>query len=300
MICPVWIGQCVKQNTNNMKILVAVDFSDPKFHEVKAAATLAEQSNGMVRIIWSETLVQTGGRGAPMELASFAADWDLSEQDDTDSAASVRERAINFVTSQWLKTVKWTAFEENEFDAEALVRHERAMRSDLLIMSQPKLNNWEDFFTDSLAETATRTMTCPVLLVQPFDGPFKLPYLAFASRYMADVPRYFRRLQPLFDATEAQLQLIYVNQSGGQGESADGMRRLAWFTNQCGIQDAALSVVNHDDVQNGLMEHLYDHGVRALALVVRNKTSLERLLTAEDEGYASKVPAALITINADS
>jgi acetoin utilization protein AcuB len=152
------------------RILTAVDFDENSTAAVDLAAQFARQNDGTVFLLHVVPMIIPPA-GMPVEQGFYRAQEDLATE------------KLKGIGGKRLRGVKYQSLTHIGDPATAIVRAEKSLAADVVVMATHGRRGFARVFLGSTAETVLRESTCPVLTVR-----YSEPDRNLVGRWMASSP----------------------------------------------------------------------------------------------------------------
>jgi nucleotide-binding universal stress UspA family protein/predicted transcriptional regulator len=152
------------------RILTAIDFDENLMVAVDLAAQFARQNDGMVFLLHVVPMI-TPPAGMPVEQGFYKAEENLAKD------------KLKSIAGKHLHAVKYELLTHIGDPAATIVRAEKSLAADVVIMATHGRRGFSRVFLGSTAEMVLRESSCPVLTVRHTE-----PDRNLVGRWMASSP----------------------------------------------------------------------------------------------------------------
>mgnify|MGYP001003464469 CR=1 FL=1 len=253
------------------KILVPCDFSEPAIEAFRFAIDVAEQSNGIVHLVY---VAEPPVSSEPI-LMPYA---DLEEQLFSDLRSKT---AIEFdkITNRYFNE-KVKVISEMEFGTPSrkildyIIKHS----IDLVVMGSHGASGLREMLIGSNAEKIVRHATVPVLVIKNYvNGPIKNIVFpnTFETDHLEELVMKIKALQNFFNA---QLHLVWINTPVNFISDSIMLERLRSFAKRHMLKNFTINVYNNISEEGGILKFTKSINADLIAMGTHGRKGIKHLL----------------------
>jgi len=277
------------------RILAPTDFSDCATGAVEHAKLLARRFGANITLLHAVSPRSTF-EPLPLEATSFV-----------DPYADEHMRA-----AATLESYRADIFEEfpdsgsvlvTGSPTEAILACSRAVEADIIVMGTHGREGLRRAFLGSVAESVIRQSDRPVLTVRPIDDrarPAGIARILCPVNYSTVASKAYRHALLLASAFNAELTVLYLEETDGYDDSAE-MKRLREWVGDVPLTVRATLLVDRGQAAVQVNDYALRHGVDLIVMGVQHKRrDTITVIGTTTARLTRQAPCPVLTVPADS
>lgn len=281
------------------KILVPSDLSDISENALRMAVDIAEKSNAEIYLINFTEHPLGGSFTATGEIDKKYAD---EENVYTISLVQTYHKKLGQMAAKYgsaTRTINYQVYDEDLKDG--IVKYVKENDIDLIIMGTSGEESADEFFSGNHTEQVIEVATCPVISVKKNykRGDFSKIVLGLsterdkndnflqASNYLNDLAR----------SLNASIEIVNVIDPD-KNNKIEREKELIGFASKFGLKNHKVTIVTHEDKEQGLIRFARERGAGFLAVFTHAEDGFFRIFRSslsEELSMNSDIP--VLTIN---
>jgi nucleotide-binding universal stress UspA family protein len=253
-------------------IITPVDFTDLSAYGSKLAADVAKHTHAQLHFLHIIPL--------PSHVL-LTPEGDLFEDGDFDTSVPRKQKQEAEIKMQAWKEVYYpqaiTSICFGKINEE-LLKYASTQEASLIVMGTHQTIGVKELLQNSHAEYVAMHSNAPVLSLKCDCSHMQVKSIVLAASFKTDDVPHCETVLKLAAAFNAKLHLLRVNIPSDKLEDKIILTNMSAFATKHQLVNVEFAIINHQDVEDGIMQYVADLDIDILAIGSKQRTGLNKII----------------------